>query len=223
MNCKNHIERSAANTCSKCGEWICDDCAVELNGRIYCKECLSKTMSGDTSSSAPTSVPMATPVAVAKRREYRRKSGFFAFCCAFIPGCGQMYLGLMKRGLMFMAMEAACIYLTCFSPIFAAGIVILWFYSFFDTFNCKSRLDNGEMVKDDIDDIKRFALNNKKILLVSIIVIVFSEIFRTIRYGFFGGFNSTISNALLLIFIGIGVYLLFFKKNSKSDSSIDKQ
>ena len=27
-----------------------------------------------------------------------RKNGFFTFCCACIPGCGQMYQGYMKRG-----------------------------------------------------------------------------------------------------------------------------
>ena len=27
------------------------------------------------------------------------KNGFLTFCCAFIPGAGQMYQGYMKRGL----------------------------------------------------------------------------------------------------------------------------
>ena len=27
------------------------------------------------------------------------KNGFSTFCCAFIPGAGQMYQGYMKRGL----------------------------------------------------------------------------------------------------------------------------
>ena len=28
-----------------------------------------------------------------------RINGFFLFCCACVPGAGQMYLGYMKRGL----------------------------------------------------------------------------------------------------------------------------
>ena len=27
------------------------------------------------------------------------KNGFLTFCCAFVPGAGQMYQGYMKRGL----------------------------------------------------------------------------------------------------------------------------
>ena len=32
------------------------------------------------------------------------KNGFLTFCCAFIPGAGQMYQGYMKRGLSLMLM-----------------------------------------------------------------------------------------------------------------------
>ena len=36
------------------------------------------------------------------------KNGFLTFCCAFIPGAGQMYQGYMKRGLS-LILTACCI------------------------------------------------------------------------------------------------------------------
>ena len=38
------------------------------------------------------------------------KNGFLTFCCAFIPGAGQMYQGYMKRGLS-LILTACCIWL----------------------------------------------------------------------------------------------------------------
>ena len=68
-----------------------------------------------------------------------KKNSFFTFCFAFIPGAGEMYLGMMKKGLAVMC---------AFWGVFAAAWFfqfeflywlqpIVWCYSFFDTFNIR--------------------------------------------------------------------------------------
>lgn len=44
MNCTKHPEIPAAGTCTYCGKFFCADCLVEVKGRMYCKDDLSKVM-----------------------------------------------------------------------------------------------------------------------------------------------------------------------------------
>ena len=63
------------------------------------------------------------------------KNGFLTFCCAFIPGAGQMYQGYMKRGLSLIL--TACLIgmvSSLLDPVMLL-LVVVWMYSFFDTFN----------------------------------------------------------------------------------------
>lgn len=66
-----------------------------------------------------------------------KKSGFLSFCFAFIPGAGNMYHGYMKRGISIMAIFMLSITLiSTFSGVmFPLLTVVIWFASFFDSFN----------------------------------------------------------------------------------------
>ncbi|MCK5535015.1 hypothetical protein KAI68_07855 [bacterium] len=39
MNCYCHQEVSSVGECVGCGNFICADCKVEIEGRVYCKKC----------------------------------------------------------------------------------------------------------------------------------------------------------------------------------------
>ena len=69
-----------------------------------------------------------------------RKSRLFSLLCAFWPGAGEMYLGLMKRGLAIMVIFWGSIgvmsYLGLEMLLFA--LPVLWFYSFFDTLTLRN-------------------------------------------------------------------------------------
>lgn len=67
-----------------------------------------------------------------------KKSAFFTFCFAFIPGAGQMYLGFMKRGLSLITLFCLAIVGCAIIPYCAAALPIIWMYSFFDTFNLRA-------------------------------------------------------------------------------------
>lgn len=69
-----------------------------------------------------------------------RKSRLFSLLCAFWPGAGEMYLGLMKRGLAIMIVFWGTIALM--SAIGLEMLIfilpVLWFYSFFDTLTLRN-------------------------------------------------------------------------------------
>ena len=41
MNCYNHAENEAVGTCTSCGKSICNECKVEMQGKLICRTCLS--------------------------------------------------------------------------------------------------------------------------------------------------------------------------------------
>ena len=42
MKCTNHPEVEASGMCAYCGKPFCQDCLVEVNGRMYCKADIGK-------------------------------------------------------------------------------------------------------------------------------------------------------------------------------------
>ena len=78
------------------------------------------------------------------------KNGILTFLCAFVPGAGQMYQGYMKRGLSLITMF--CLFIA-FGAIgldaLVVGCMIVWMYSFFDTFNLRAQLTAGTAPEDD--------------------------------------------------------------------------
>jgi hypothetical protein len=42
MNCKNHKEVKASGTCVNCGSLFCEDCLINMEGKNYCKSCITK-------------------------------------------------------------------------------------------------------------------------------------------------------------------------------------
>ena len=65
------------------------------------------------------------------------RNKFLVFCFAFVPGAGQMYLGMMKKGLVFMGAFWAVIAIAVMLNlgVLFVFLPIIWFYAFFDTFN----------------------------------------------------------------------------------------
>ena len=77
------------------------------------------------------------------------KNGFLTFCCAFVPGAGQMYQGYMKRGLS-LILTACCIGMvsSLLNPVLLL-LVVVWMYSFFDTFNLRAQIIADTAPEDD--------------------------------------------------------------------------
>ncbi len=78
-----------------------------------------------------------------------QKNGILTFLFAFIPGAGQMYQGYMKRGLSLILMCCAiAVVASLFSPVMFL-ILVIWMYSFFDTFNLRAQIATSTAPEDD--------------------------------------------------------------------------
>ena len=77
-----------------------------------------------------------------------RKNAFLTFCCAVIPGAGQMYLGYLRRGLCLMVAFFALIAATSVIYLFGFALPVCWAFSFFDTYRLRNALENGTAEPD---------------------------------------------------------------------------
>ena len=77
------------------------------------------------------------------------KNGFLTFCCAFIPGAGQMYQGYMKRGLSLITMFCVAFGAGTLLGVLYVAMPIVWMYSFFDTFNLRAQIIADTAPEDD--------------------------------------------------------------------------
>jgi len=133
-----------------------------------------------------------------------------------------MYMGLMKRGLFIMFSFFSCCYLAAsvFFRVFTFGFIIIWFFSVFDAYNCRKRIENNKNFYDDIDDIKRFLIKHRLIIIAVFGIVALVEIVRSHvvieNVDFWGGKEAVgrlvFDNILVFFLICIGLYCLFFKK-----------
>lgn len=78
-----------------------------------------------------------------------KKNGILTFLFAFVPGAGQMYQGYMKRGLSLITLFFLCIMAGMLLEPLALTALIVWMYSFFDTFNLRAQFIAGTAPADD--------------------------------------------------------------------------
>ena len=72
-----------------------------------------------------------------------KKNGILTLLFAFIPGAGQMYQGYMKRGLSLVLMAAAICMASALIPRIVVVLLVVFMYSFFDTFNLRAQISMG--------------------------------------------------------------------------------
>lgn len=99
-----------------------------------------------------------------------KKNGFLTFIFACIPGAGQMYYGYMQRGLSLITMFIACFIVGAIINPLAALAIIVWMYSFFDTYDLVRHLAAGDPKEDGLllvgnfDDVKKLSPQHTKLV-----------------------------------------------------------
>ncbi|MGH9788665.1 MAG: LiaI-LiaF-like domain-containing protein [Candidatus Acidiferrales bacterium] len=81
MNCAVHADAASTGFCSQCGKAMCEACARDVRGVLFCEECLAARVT------APPAPPPGTP------------SPGVALMLGFIPGVGAIYNGEYLKGL----------------------------------------------------------------------------------------------------------------------------
>ena len=99
-----------------------------------------------------------------------KKNGFLTFIFACIPGAGQMYYGYMQRGLSIAMMLILCMMAaTVIQPLLFLCLVI-WMYSFFDTYDLIRHMAAGEPKEDSLlvlgnyEEIKKLLPQHTKLV-----------------------------------------------------------
>ena len=99
-----------------------------------------------------------------------KKNGFLTFIFACIPGAGQMYYGYMQRGLSLITMFIACFIVGAIINPLVALAIIVWMYSFFDTYDLVRHLAAGDPKEDGLllvgnfDDVKKLIPQHTKLV-----------------------------------------------------------
>lgn len=222
MVCVNHSRENGVNTCSICGEWLCESCSVDIDGRIFCKTCIAKKVSGRA----------ADAVAVVESPKPRRYySGFLLFLCSCVmPGVNYMYLGLIKRGLFFLSAFFSIVFAMSVTGMGELGILIpiLWVTSFFDGFEKKRRLNSGAYVPDSVDDILSWLKKYRTPVIVAGVFFLVMGVTNSIgRYVYFAhraveyGNHYAARPLLGLVALFVGGYFLIKAAANRRDRRRD--
>lgn len=208
MNCAYHHNQEVRGVCSTCGRPICEECMVDLNGQVHCKQCL----------------------AVRMQRPSREVHGFVRFVLSLVPGIGHLYMGMFNRGVQLAVGAVVGAWFldlllpnSPFSGLFIAGMVFL---SVFDAREAHLRIQQGLEVEDKgFVDIRtlRFTWNSRYIgyglVGLGALALYRTFIYDTVRLfindsRYYQLLNSLNQSIFGLAAVAAGIWLL--RKNMKS-------
>ena len=216
MQCKTHPGVQGTSTCNQCGEWLCEACTVEINGRIFCRRCLAQ-IAGEPGS-GKTEAARAVPA--------RHINGFLLFIFSMMPpGVNYMYEGLIKRGLAALAGFFLLIYLTAqfsfwpLSLIFGLSFPVYILACIFDAFNIRRRINAGETVNDDIDGILKFIKRNKHIIIGFAVLVIALSLFNTAYFAL----PFALRRWLPVAVVALGIYMLAKSTARRKEGKREKE
>ena len=99
-----------------------------------------------------------------------KKNAFLTFIFACIPGAGQMYYGYMKRGLSMITFFCLFIMAGTLVDVLVVGSIIVWMYSFFDTYDLIRHMAAGEPKEDSLlvlgnyEEIKKLVPQHNRLI-----------------------------------------------------------
>jgi hypothetical protein len=145
---------------------------------------------------------------------------FWAFVFSLIPGAGHMYLGFMEQGLFMMVIFFGIIAVSSmmlYSSLFPVFLLVVWFYSFFDTYHLKKKIDNNEVIINK--PIFNFKIKKSYtaygMIILGIIILINELNEKLYIHSLTYAQSRTIRNITMpLILIGIGLILLKQVKKS---------
>ena len=135
MNCANHNEVTASAYCRTCGKPMCATCARNVQGVIYCEECLAARLH-----TLPGAQPAARP----------SKPGIAAVL-GLIPGVGAMYNGQFMKGFIHLISFVVIIWISDHvGPATIPLYFAFFFYLVFDAYKTAQALELGLPLPDPL-------------------------------------------------------------------------
>lgn len=132
LSCYVHTSQPATGVCVSCGQAICSECRVPIQGKNYCKRCSAELASR----------PMTQRGSVYGQQ---KSSGIAAVLSFFWPGLGQIYNGQIGKGILLILLQIVNLVLMFVLIGFITGLLV-WVYSMYDAYNTAERINRGEIV-----------------------------------------------------------------------------
>src|SRR5450432_4920212 len=140
MNCANHSDAAAVAYCRTCGKPLCNACARNVGGVMYCETCVAEKMHG-ASATPGTNRPVQAVVPPQTRP-------VVAGLLGFIPGVGAMYNGQFMKGVIHALAFVVLIFLTTHVGILGILIGFFVFYMVFDAYKTSEAIQHGLPLPD---------------------------------------------------------------------------
>jgi hypothetical protein len=139
MKCAVHVEADATGFCRNCGKSLCTECKREVQGALYCEECLARSVS-------QPAVPAGGP-----------SPGLAAFL-GFIPGLGAIYNNqYVKAGIHFGIFAALVTILESgaggLEPLFGMSMAALFVYMPIDAYKTAKAKLTGQPYDGPLDHV----------------------------------------------------------------------
>ncbi len=197
MNCYFHPDKQGEYTCLECGKTICESCVRKDADKAICKVCEEAIQGGINYG-------------------YNK---FLGFILSLFPGAGHMYLGFMDMGITLLLSFVGMIFFTSVthSDLIPFLIVVLCFYSFFDAYHLRRKINNRETIIYYRLNIDRIYLAYGFVGIGTVVllnVILDDYIFGLMTYAGMQRIRSIVF-PLLLISAGILMIMRIKKKEDK--------
>lgn len=122
MNCTNHPEKEANGACVYCGKFFCSECLVEVNGKNYCRDCVSKAFNEQANNNSANVTPnininnVSTSSATANNNYANgiavspKSRTIAALLCFFLGvfGVHRFYAGKVGMGILYFCTGGLC-------------------------------------------------------------------------------------------------------------------
>jgi hypothetical protein len=134
MNCTTHQETPAAAYCRTCGKPLCESCKREVQGLIYCEDCIAARVHASPAATSVTNPHAPNPAVAA--------------VLGFIPGVGAMYCGEFLRAIIHVGVFAVLMAIA--NEVHALEILpFFWYcYMIFDSYQIAKAKREGRPIPE---------------------------------------------------------------------------
>jgi hypothetical protein len=120
MNCAYHPNAESKELCSTCSKSLCNECAHQIKGKIFCQDCLVRGAEW-----AAAVKELRVPADAPKR----------AALCALIPGMGAVYNNEYIKAITHFAVFAALVTMADHvNGVFGFGAFVFLIFTIFDSY-----------------------------------------------------------------------------------------
>lgn len=154
MNCANHPTVSAVAYCRTCGKPLCGSCMREVQGVVYCEQCLAERMGHPVTSQQPAAgfVSSSSVPPMSGAGPHPAVAGILA---GFFPfGVGAVYTGQYAKGLAhlvtftLLVWGESVIHNDGLNTILGLGIAFFYVYQIIDAVRSAHAIRSGQTPPD---------------------------------------------------------------------------